>query len=102
MPRRKRLLKKNLSYWLQKWLHKVLVGLNIEKSRFQRPPHDIVFLTSEEVKAALATASNPEADVHAVDPSPRPDPGILPQKNRLSGRSRKPKSLSKKLKLFFH
>jgi hypothetical protein len=74
----------------------------MEKSRFQRPPHDIVFLTSEEVKVSLAKASNPDFDVHTVDSSPRPDPGILPQKNRLSGRRRKPKSFSEKLKLFFH
>jgi len=102
MPPKRRLPKKKLSYWIQKWLRKVRIGLNPQNHRFQKPPHDIIFLISEEVKASLAKASNPDSDVHTVDSSPRPDPGILPQKNRLSGRRRKPKSLSEKLRLFMH
>jgi len=102
MPRRKRLPRKNLSYWFKKWLYKVRVGLNMGKSRFQKPPHDIVFLTSAEVKASLAKVSVNEPLSNSYDSTSRPDPGILPQKNRLSGRRRKPKSLSEKLKLFFH
>ena len=102
MPRKKHLPKKNLSYWVNKWLRKTRIGQYIEKERFQKPSKDIVFLTSEEVKASLAQVANSETAKHVPDSSPRPDPGILPQKNRLSGHHRKPKSINQKLKSIFN
>lgn len=102
MPHKKRLPKKNPGYWFKKWLRKARIVLNIQNSRFQKPPHDIVFLTTEEVKASLAKVSVNESAGNFIDSSSRPDPGILPQKNRLSRRNRKPKSFKIKLKLFFH
>lgn len=101
MPHKKPHHTKNTGYWFKKWLNSALIDLNLKKRRFQKPASDIVFLTSEEVKAALAKVSTPETATHAPDLSPRPDPGILPQKNRLSAHHRKPLNFRKKLLRIF-
>lgn len=97
MPGSKRYHKKRKGYWLNKWLNKILIDLHLRKRRFQKPPSDIVFLTSEEVKAALVQPPEHKPVDFPLDSSYRPDPEILPAKNR-SRRKRNDKSISSRLK----
>jgi hypothetical protein len=88
MPLHKHHHKKKSGYWFKKWLYKVRIGLNLQKHRFQKSPTDIVFLTTEEVKASLAASSVHKPVNFSADSSSRPDPSILPQKNRSHRKSR--------------
>lgn len=97
MPGSKRYHKKRKGYWLKKWLNKILIGLHLRNHRFQKPPSDIVFLTSEEVKAALVKPPEHKTVGFPADSSSRPDPEILPAKNR-SRRKRNDKSISSRFK----
>jgi hypothetical protein len=88
MPLSKHSHKKKTGHWVKKWLTNILVGLKIQKRRIQKPPSDIVFLSTEEVKASLARIAEQESINISKDSSSRPDPGILPQKNRSRRKSR--------------
>lgn len=101
MPVKKRQTKKNPAYWLKKWIRKASFGLITPTRRFQPPPPDIVFLTSEEVKTSLAKLSMKETDNYSSESPPRPDLKTLPPNNRLRGTKRNDKTLLFKLKRLF-
>jgi hypothetical protein len=90
--------RKRTGYKFKQWLNSVLIRLKIKKRRFQKPPSDIIFLTTEEVKASLAKTSEYEPVNKSPDSSSRPDPGILPPKNRSRRKRQNDKSISIRLK----
>lgn len=102
MPPNKHRHKRKSAHLLKKWLHKILVGLNLQKRRFQKPPADIVFLTTDEVKASLARIGEQESMSISQDTSSRPDLGILPQKNRSHRKSRNEESFKSRLNRFLN
>jgi len=102
MPQSKSNHKKTTGNRLKKWLYKARVGLNLQKPRFKKAPSDIVFLTTKEVKASLAQSTEQKPANVSVDTSSRPDPGILPKKNRSRAKSRDEISIRSKLKRFLH
>ena len=102
MPVRKSLHKKKKGYWYKKWLTKVFIGLKLQNRRFQKPPSDIVFLTTEEVKASLDKTSIHVPVNLSSDSSSRPDPGFLPAKNRSRKKSRNDSSIKNRLKRFLN
>ena len=102
MPLSKHRHKKKPGHWFKKWINTILVGLNIRKRRFQKPPADIVFLTTEEVKASLASTAEQVHINTSQDSLSRPDPGIIPQKNRSRRKLQSEASILSRLKRFLN
>jgi len=98
MPLSKTHHKKKKGYWLNKWLNKALIVLKFKKRRFQKPPTDIVFLTTKEVKESLSKVTEREPENFSLESTSRPDLSILPAKNRSRRKSGNDKSLAFRLK----
>jgi len=84
--------KRKVIFRLSKWLNKTFGGLRRGGSRFQKPPPEIVFLTTNEVKLSLCEAEKRELLYFSSDSVSRPDTGILPPKNRPRRKTRNRKS----------
>ena len=94
--------KKKTDHWVKNWLYNFLFGFKIQKRRFQKPPSDIVFLTTEEIKASLARTAEQEYFSISQDSLSRPDPGILPAKNRSRRKSRNEATFTSRIQRFLN